>query len=337
MRPDREGAIQRLRELDATLRSTNVALAAVVSLSSLAFVDRFGWAFVASASTALLVWVARWILPERVLGVVGWSCLLIVSCAVAVVGGALTTGGMSSPLLFFAGLVAVVAHTLFPHRTIFAAIGVAIVTVVFVVELTSGSDIDALDVVATFTVTAFLPLVVDRLVRIEEVQRRSAVVDQLTGCLNRRALATRSAELERQSQHAAGSLSIVVFDLDDFKRVNDAHGHAVGDQVLAQVASIVRRGLRHYELFYRIGGEEFALVLPGADEAHATSMAERLRSAIEAESRPGLRTTASFGVATQHSPFDVSAALRQADRRMYAAKRAGRNMVVSSATVVLDG
>ena len=331
-----DDADRRVREMDASLRSANVALAAVVSLSSLLFVGRFGWVFFTCGSVAMVLWLLRLIVSDRVFGVAGWNRLLVLSAAAATAGGALVTGGMSSPLVFFSGVVAVVAHTMFRHERVFALLGVTVVVVVLVGDLLSGSSVDVLDVVSAFTVTGFLPVLVDRLLVIEETQRRSAVLDQLTGCLNRRALSTRSSELERQSQHAAGSLSVVVFDVDRFKRVNDEHGHAAGDQVLSQIATIVRRELRHYELLYRIGGEEFALVLPGADEAHAAAMAERLRSAIETRSGPDIPTTASFGVATQHSPFDVTAALRDADRRMYAAKRAGRNMVVSSSTVVLD-
>ena len=118
-------------------------------------------------------------------------------------------------------------------------------------------------------------------------------------------------------------------DLDHFKSINDQHGHGVGDAVLRDVAYAMRRTLRTFELLYRLGGEEFALLLPGAAEDDAARIAEALRVAIEELETAGLQVTCSFGVATARGERHRAraASSRDADAALYAAKRGGRNRV----------
>ena len=128
--------------------------------------------------------------------------------------------------------------------------------------------------------------------------RADSTLDQLTGLLNRRALEPRFAEIAEQAALTDQPVSVVLADLDHFKAINDDHGHGVGDAVLRDVAYAMRRALRTFELLYRLGGEEFALLLPGAAEDDAARIAESLRVAIEELEVAGLRVTCSFGVAT---------------------------------------
>ena len=128
--------------------------------------------------------------------------------------------------------------------------------------------------------------------------RADSTLDQLTGLLNRRALEPRFAEIAEQAALTDQPVSVVLADLDHFKSINDEHGHGVGDAVLRDVAYAMRRSLRTFELLYRLGGEEFALLLPGAAEDDAARIAESLRVAIEELETAGLRVTCSFGVAT---------------------------------------
>jgi diguanylate cyclase (GGDEF)-like protein len=123
-------------------------------------------------------------------------------------------------------------------------------------------------------------------------------------------------------------VSVVVADIDHFKRINDGNGHAVGDAVLRDVAYEMRRNLRTFELLYRLGGEEFLLLLPGADGDDAARVAETLRAAIE-ELRPaGLPVECSFGVATAHDDaIAFGPLLKAADAALYDAKHQGRNRV----------
>lgn len=167
----------------------------------------------------------------------------------------------------------------------------------------------------------------DRMARL----RRQAFSDALTGLGNRRWLSENaSAEIARAKRERL-PLSVIAFDLDHFKHINDQYGHDVGDEVLVAVAEAARVVLRPYDLLARIGGEEFCALLPGTDQRGAHLIAERLRSQIAAISLASLRgriVTASFGVHEAQLPAQrFREMLRQADERLYEAKRAGRNRV----------
>jgi diguanylate cyclase (GGDEF)-like protein len=158
--------------------------------------------------------------------------------------------------------------------------------------------------------------------------RDRAVLDPLTGLLNRASLASRVIEIEEQAHLTGGAVSVVVLDLDGFKRVNDTHGHDRGDSVLRDVAYEIRKSLRSFELVYRIGGEEFLVLLPGVELSEAVRIAERARDAV-ADARPGgLDLTISAGVAAG-SGGDISyeKLFRAADGALLDAKRAGRDRV----------
>jgi len=160
-----------------------------------------------------------------------------------------------------------------------------------------------------------------------------ALTDALTGLANVRGFRAQ-LELEcARARRGKASLAVVMIDLDHFKRVNDAHGHAVGDLVLAQAARLLAGATRRGDFAARIGGEEFAVLCPGQTLDEASRMAERARAAIEAApvSLPGgaVPVTASFGVAVLRGTPD--ALLASADRALYEAKHAGRNRVVSEA------
>jgi len=167
------------------------------------------------------------------------------------------------------------------------------------------------------------------LMRSDVKYRAQAVIDPLTGMLNRKALDGRGAELEQQSLITGQTIGMIVADIDHFKTVNDSHGHAVGDAVLKDVAYEMRKQLRAFDLFYRIGGEEFLVLLPGADLDRAAALAEQLRTAIAAEPRGGQLVTLSFGVAASSAgaPFSYEDVFCEADARLYEAKRGGRDRV----------
>lgn len=158
--------------------------------------------------------------------------------------------------------------------------------------------------------------------------RADAVVDPLTGLLNRSALQARVAELTHLSELEKARVAVIVCDLDGFKGINDTRGHGVGDEVIRTVGSAMRTHLRGFEWAFRLGGDEFVILLPhGHDEAAA--VAERLRSVIEELQVQGVLVTGSFGVAASQvdEAFDFDQVFRQADAALYEAKRAGRNRV----------
>ncbi|MBC7908166.1 MAG: diguanylate cyclase [Rhodospirillaceae bacterium] len=167
---------------------------------------------------------------------------------------------------------------------------------------------------------------------LERELRRLATIDPLTGALNRRQfMAEATQERERAARYGT-PLSVVMLDIDLFKRVNDTHGHAMGDEVLRKVVEACRANLREVDSFGRLGGEEFAALLPQTDLAGAHLLAERLRRAITELRIPlgvdDLRVTASLGVAERdESEPSFDKMLHRADQAMYRAKQAGRDRV----------
>jgi diguanylate cyclase (GGDEF)-like protein len=162
--------------------------------------------------------------------------------------------------------------------------------------------------------------------------RREAVLDPLTGLLNRAALLARFDELEQLAGHGEhASLGMLVADLDHFKQVNDEHGHPAGDAVLQDIAYAMRKALRAFDLVYRIGGEEFVVLLPGADLEHAVEVGERLRTAV-AENRTGnITVTMSLGAAAARgSAVNFADLYGAADAALYEAKRGGRDRVCAA-------
>jgi diguanylate cyclase (GGDEF)-like protein/PAS domain S-box-containing protein len=166
-----------------------------------------------------------------------------------------------------------------------------------------------------------------------EERRKAAYCDYLTGLANRRAF-FEAAELELgRSRHAPRPTSLVMIDADRFKGINDRHGHAAGDAVLRHLAIALKSTFREVDVVARLGGEEFAVLLPSTDLAGAAAVAERLRHQVESQSvlveGERIRYTVSLGVAQMNDGVaGLDALLRRADQALYAAKARGRNVVV---------
>jgi diguanylate cyclase (GGDEF)-like protein len=173
--------------------------------------------------------------------------------------------------------------------------------------------------------------VVGMAVTSSDVQHRAeAVIDPLTGMLNRNALATRVDELAQQSALSGQPVGMIVADVDNFKQVNDRLGHAAGDRALKDLAYVLRQHLRAFDLAYRIGGEEFLILVPGAEHGQCVKLAEILREAIAAETyEGGIKLTVSFGVSgsPRDLGFQYEHVFAAADAALYEAKDRGRNRV----------
>lgn len=167
--------------------------------------------------------------------------------------------------------------------------------------------------------------------RAERHYLEAAHVDPLTGVANRRAFMETAESLLRRCQMEDAPLSIVLFDLDHFKAINDTFGHSCGDRVLQKFAVMARDLLRATDYIARPGGEEFALLLPGSSRGAAYVVAERIRAAFaeatcDAEGNQ-IRATVSAGVATAGPSSTLDSFIAEADRMLYSAKAEGRNRV----------
>jgi diguanylate cyclase (GGDEF)-like protein len=162
---------------------------------------------------------------------------------------------------------------------------------------------------------------------------KQAYTDYLTGLNNRRSFIEKTEiELYRKERYGR-ELSLIMFDIDYFKLINDKYGHNVGDLVLKEIANICRLVLREIDIIGRIGGEEFAILLPETGIKEAIMVAERLRIAIENAKvlafDKEIKFAASFGVTvTNNSNKTINELLNQADTALYKAKNSGRNKVV---------
>jgi diguanylate cyclase (GGDEF)-like protein len=267
--------------------------------------------------------------PERVS-----AYAIVVTLALLGVGVALS-GGPHSPALPWMVLPAGMVAARFRPQVVIAAL---VLTVVAILIATLGMDpaatiSDPQYAIATLALLAGVVSIVWALQAAELHHRDEAILDPLTGLLNRHALVPRFVEISHQARLTGQPVAIVLCDVDGFKAINDQYGHDRGDAVLRDVAYELRKRLRSFELVYRLGGEEFLVVLPGLGLQDGSSTAERLRAAVAAARPTGIPVTISLGVsAATGAQVDYDAMFKSADEALYEAKRAGRDRVIAAGT-----
>jgi diguanylate cyclase (GGDEF)-like protein len=265
--------------------------------------------------------------PERV------SAFAILVTLVLLGGGVTFSGGPHSPMLQWLVLPAGMIAARFRPRVVVAGL---VLTVGLILATTLGvhpnwTINDPVPVIATLALLAVVVSIVWALQAAELHHRDEAILDPLTGLLNRHALLPRFTEISHQAQLADQPVSLVLCDVDSFKEVNDGHGHDCGDAVLRDIAYELRKRLRSFELVYRLGGEEFLVVLPGIALEEGLEVAERLRAAIEDTRPTGIPVTISLGVsAARGAQVAYDPLFKAADEALYEAKRAGRNRVIAA-------
>jgi diguanylate cyclase (GGDEF)-like protein len=253
---------------------------------------------------------------------------VIIAIAVAL------AGGPTIPTMSWFAIPIVTLSARFSHRGVAAGV---VLTLILMFAVAFGVDAAAVidyppNLIAPVAMVLAIAILGTALMRSDIEHRGEAVVDQLTEMLNRKALEYRIQELEQQSTLSGEPVGMIVCDLDHFKRVNDSAGHGEGDAVLTEVADRFRSELRAFDLAYRIGGEEFLVLVPGVGIDEATELAERLRERISATPlADGHEMTMSFGVSASHrgDRFDYDAVFAVADAALYQAKRGGRDRVRS--------
>ena len=177
----------------------------------------------------------------------------------------------------------------------------------------------------------------EQLIAAREELRIQATHDFLTQLLNRAGIMEAMAQEMNRSDRREGVFSVVLADIDHFKKINDTYGHSTGDQVLREVAARIKASLRSYDVAGRYGGEEFLVILPDCDETTAIHVAEKIRKAVSCTSIDGLgeaRTaTISLGVSTRTPGTSLDTLLSTADAALYQAKSLGRNCVQGASQV----
>jgi diguanylate cyclase (GGDEF)-like protein len=257
--------------------------------------------------------------------------ILLSQGLLAIAGAA--TGGSRSAILPLVAVPTAFAATRFRLPVAMAASVAAIIMLLAVTFGLHPTDTvqHPLGLIAAVALIVGISAAAQALNGAEMHYRGTAILDPLTGLLNRQGLERRLEELAEQARLTGAPVSVVVCDLDNFKLINDSHGHATGDAVLRDVAYRLRQELRSFELIYRIGGEEFLVVLPGAGPDDARTLGDRLCEATRQCSSPGIATTLSVGVSTLWGDeVDFGPLFDAADRALYQAKAEGRDRVVCS-------
>jgi diguanylate cyclase (GGDEF)-like protein len=297
---------------------------------------------------SVAIWIAAWLANRRGKSTLGMWLLTVEVVAHAVL--AASTLGWASGFQYY--LIPLIPFVMFNDRlgrrsvvVISAGVFAALIALRAVApEVAAGGGVGeggALAVVLRYANLA-IPVFALALVTFyfrsastsaERRMESMALTDPLTGLLNRRSMEQRLREAAHGFARSGRPFSVVMADVDHFKRVNDVHGHAVGDRVLRAIATLFGEGLRAHDAVARWGGEEFLLLLPETDVATAGEVAERLRAAAEAgladAAGVGIEqaVTMTFGVAVLERGMRVAECLKRADEALYAGKEAGRNRV----------
>jgi diguanylate cyclase (GGDEF)-like protein len=322
---------ERMLDLDRHLRPVRRAVFAVLAVALVVCGPWLGWWTLVPLALAVILFrfadtqIDRLERPEYWLLGSWMTSQAIVAVSVAL------TGGPTVPTMAWLAIPVMTLGARFSERGIVVGIGFSLV---LLLAVAFGVDADAVVANPTYVVAPAAMLIAVALfqtvlMRSELKHRAAAVLDPLTGMLNRKALGQRVLELAQQSRITAQPIGLIVADIDHFKHVNDTHGHAAGDAVLRAVAHELRGTLRAFDLLYRTGGEEFLVLLPGAGVEAAVALAEAMRAGIEAAPLGGHRVTMSFGAAASApgEVFDFEAVFGAADAALYEAKHGGRNRV----------
>jgi len=322
---------RRLIENNSRVRPQRIATFALLLVVLTSTAPWLGWWPLAPLAVAALgyAWADRQMLtterPER-----PFACAWMLSQTCIAAVAALSGGPRSEALLWLAVPIVTVSARL----TVRGLIAAVAATEVLLLAVTVGVDASAVlhapqAVLYPAGAIAAVAVLSAALMNSDLHHRSKSVIDPLTQMLNRAALVGRAQELAEQSAVTGDPVAMIVLDLDHFKEVNDTHGHATGDAVLRDVAYLIRKELRAFDLAYRLGGEEFLVLLPGSGEPAAIEVAERLRQAVESCGSAGVDITISCGVASSApgNAFDFDGVFARADFALYNAKRSGRNRV----------
>jgi diguanylate cyclase (GGDEF)-like protein len=322
-------AAQRARRTSAALYvSAALVLGLILVLPDPDHSDHLPLGIVALVSLALGLTYAVWRRPP--------GALLVCSSAfgVLIVAASVAAARPLAGTAFFALWPMIGAACFLQRREVLATFGLLAGAYAVVFPLWVDDTARTLMAVSTLSAVAGMTCLVfvlkHRVVRLVAGLERAAATDPLTGMLNRGAFAD---AVSRHHRERTGPYAVLVLDLDEFKSINDRFGHDAGDLALRRFGVIAAAHIRPGDVLARVGGEEFALLLPGTDAHAAGQVAERIRAAVEVGTTDlEGRVTVSVGIAHDADGMRATGdVLRDADRALYRAKAAGRNRVVTAA------
>jgi diguanylate cyclase (GGDEF)-like protein len=324
---------ERLLDMDERLKRPRAVAFALIAVGVGAAAPFIGWWGLGLLVVAVLGFRLSQGIAERIHAP---EYALFASWAVSelvIAGSVAVTGGITSYAASWLLVPLVTLPARFGSRGVGAGVAfIGVLVIVIAVAIEPRQPLPHVYGLSALLITlAAVSILSTALMRSDVDHRTEAVIDGLTGMLNRRALDVRLHELTAQARITGQPVAVIAGDIDHFKRVNDEHGHAAGDAVLVEVAYRIRKALRAFDLAYRVGGEEFLVVVPGASVPDAVELAEQLRAAVAAEPAAGLWVTMSFGVSGSAGPELVrERLLDEADLALYEAKAHGRNQVVAA-------
>jgi diguanylate cyclase (GGDEF)-like protein len=321
----------RYTDMNDRVRTARRVQGLSMGLAVLVSAPTFGWWIAVLVACAFITLGAIERVPERTVALERASAASMGTIIVLLGLGALGTGGVRSPFLPFLAVPTLMLAARF--RLAVVSAGLAACSLVAVAAMIGARALPAAPqapwwvyLAAYVALMTGLATISATLLGAELQSRGDAVVDPLTGLFNRKALHGRFAEAAAQAKVLGGPVSVVLCDLDHFKSVNDRFGHDRGDVVLREAAYRMRKTLRTFDLVYRIGGEEFLILLPGQDLPAATIVAERLVDDVAAALVDGLEITMSAGVSCGRGDgLELEPLMKRADVALYAAKASGRN------------
>ena len=247
--------------------------------------------------------------------------------------------GTDRPLMYFLpAAIIIVLSTSFFWVTLAQWVGGSLVCYAFFLPFVVDAAASRADTVFSvlFAAMALLTGFVSHK-RIQDYQRHAfdqecelaelSVTDTLTGARSRSEFLQQAEKVASRARITGAPLTLLYLDIDHFKRLNDSHGHAAGDAVLRGMSDVLQRALRGSDVFGRLGGEEFCVLLPDQSEAKARALAERLRTLLAAVPRPDGQLTISAGIASMRKGESIMQTLHRADLAMLKAKQSGRDAV----------
>ncbi|HEU4974802.1 MAG TPA: GGDEF domain-containing protein [Baekduia sp.] len=320
---------RRLLDMAGRLRNARVLAFVAMAITALATAPWIGFVTLVPYACAAVVFritdsrLADSPRPEYWM-FAGWAfCQLMIAVA------AVTSGEANSVYVFWLSVPTVTLAARFSNAGLWAGIALTGALIVGTIVITdpAAAAHEPYRIIAPLSALFGLAALSRPLQRSDLEHRAGATTDALTGLANRAALERDAPELLARARRAGLPVGVLVGDLDHFKAINDRFGHDRGDEVLRDAADAMQGVMRSFDRLYRIGGEEFLVLLSGADLTSAAEVAERLRVAVAEREPGGLEVSMSVGVSAAAGHDDLVTLLRDADRALYDAKRAGRDRV----------